>query len=278
MRFERATTFASISCAAIVTATSSGVRAPIWMPIGAWSRARSAWPTPSSSSRAVRSARVFSLPIAPMKPALEAEREPERRHVELEIVGHHADRRARVDRGVLEELVGPLVGELVGVGEPLARQEHLARVAHGDAVAELPADRDERGHVVARAEEVQVRPRRVRLDEDLLAVGGLDDRALADLEQRPRRAARARRCRGVVAVEDRLLAEALVAQAERDGDRLVASHRVGDRRHELRVEPVDRDGDPAAAGEADVEAVLVVEPVVDEPSAAIRSAPRSPRG
>ena len=62
----RAITFDSISCAAIVTATSSGVRAPIWMPIGWCSRARSASPTPSSRSRASRSARVFSLPIAPM--------------------------------------------------------------------------------------------------------------------------------------------------------------------------------------------------------------------
>ena len=35
MRLARASTFASISCAAIVTATSSGVRAPIWMPTGA---------------------------------------------------------------------------------------------------------------------------------------------------------------------------------------------------------------------------------------------------
>ena len=40
--------------------------------------------------------------------------------------------------------------------------------------------------------------------------------------------------------------------------------RLGDRRHELGVERVDGDGDRAAAGEADVEAVLVVETVVDE--------------
>ena len=49
------------------------------------------------------------------------------------------------------------------------------------------------------------------------------------------------------------------------------AHRLGDRRDELRVEPVDGDGDPAAAGEADVEAVLVVEPVVERAARASRS-------
>ena len=65
-RLARATTFDSMICVAIVTATSSGVRAPIWTPIGAWSRARSASPTPASRSLCSRSVRVFSLPIAPM--------------------------------------------------------------------------------------------------------------------------------------------------------------------------------------------------------------------
>ena len=213
-----------------------------------------------------------------MKPAFEFERELERGHVELEVVRHQADRRARIDRRAREELVGPVVGQLVGVREALAREEDLARVADGDAVAELLAERDERGDVVARAEEVEVRPRRVRLDEDHLAVGALDDRALADLEQRAGGRRESIAVRGVSRSEDRLLAEALLVEAERHGDRAVAADRVGDRRHELRVERVDGDGDLAAAGEADVEPVLVVEAVVDEPAAASRPAPRSPRG
>ena len=94
----RATTFDSISCAAIVTATSSGVRAPIWMPIGAWSRARSASPTPASRSRAVAlGARLLAADRAD-EAGVRAQRELERGHVELEVVRHQADRRPRVDR------------------------------------------------------------------------------------------------------------------------------------------------------------------------------------
>src|SRR5205823_12332169 len=108
----------------------------------------------------------------------------ERGHVELEVVGHHADGRTRVDRRLLEEAVGPLERELVGVREALARHERRARVADGDAVAEKLAHRHERGDVVARAEDVEIRPWRVRADEDELALAGLDYGALADLEQR----------------------------------------------------------------------------------------------
>src|SRR5436190_17912 len=57
------------------------------------------------------------------------ERSFERRHVELEVVGHHADRGARVDRRALEESVRPLDHELVGLREALARHEGRPRVA-----------------------------------------------------------------------------------------------------------------------------------------------------
>ena len=185
MRLARATTFASISCAAIVTATSSGVRAPIWMPIGACSRAISASPIPCfAQPRRAVGARLLAADRAD-EAGVRRERELERRHVELEVVRHQADRRPRVDRAHARGTGRATRRRARRHREPLARQEHGARVADGDAVAELLADRHERGDVVARAEEVEVRARRVRLDEDRLAVVGLDDRALADLEQRP---------------------------------------------------------------------------------------------
>ena len=57
---------ASTIWAPIATATSSGERAPIASPIGAWIRAMPASPTPSARSRSSRSAVVTLLPIAPM--------------------------------------------------------------------------------------------------------------------------------------------------------------------------------------------------------------------
>ena len=62
--------------------------------------------------------------------------------------------------------------------------------------------------MVARAEDVHVGPRRVRLDEHELAVGRLDDAALAELEQRLRRAVEVG-LGGQVAAHELLLAEAL---------------------------------------------------------------------
>ena len=277
----RATALASISCAAIETATSSGVRAPIGIPTGACRRTSSASPTPSSRSRAVRSARVFSLPIAPMKPAVGAERELERGDVELEVVGHHADRRARVDRGALEEPVGPLVGELVGVGEALAGQEHPARVADRDAVAEQLAERDERRDVVAGAEEVEVGARGVGLDEDLARRRRSRRSPLSPSSSSDARAARRPSSPFGPASSSSTIAcspKRALVEPQRDRDRAVGADGLGDGRDEPRVEPVDGDGDPAAAVEADVEAVLVVEPVRSAAARATRRAPRSPRG
>src|SRR4029078_1036385 len=102
----------------------------------------------------------------------------------LEVVRHHADRSARVDGRVLEEAVGPFDRELVGVREPLAGHESGARIADRDAVAEKLAHRDDRRHVVARAEDVEVGPRGVRLDEDELPGSGLDTPAIPDPETR----------------------------------------------------------------------------------------------
>ena len=135
-----------------------------------------------------------------------------------------------------------------------------ACVAHGDAVAEELAHRHERGDVVAGAEDVHVGARRVRLDEDELAVRQLDDAALAELEQRQGRGVEVG-LGGHVAADEPLLADALVAQPHGHRDRRVGGDRVGDLGHELRIEGVNGDGDRAAAREPDVEALVVGEPV-----------------
>src|SRR4051812_32971749 len=75
-------------------------------------------------------------------------------HVELGVVGEHADRRAGVDRRGLEELVGPPRDQLVGVREALGRDEDRARVADRDAVAQELADRAQRRGEVDGAEDV----------------------------------------------------------------------------------------------------------------------------
>ena len=63
---RRATAVASTISAPIATATSSGERAPIARPIGAWIRPSPASSTPSARRRSSRSAVVTLLPIAPM--------------------------------------------------------------------------------------------------------------------------------------------------------------------------------------------------------------------
>ena len=61
-----ATTFDSMICVAIVTATSSGVRAPICTPIGRVQPREVGLADAVVAQRCSRSVRVFSLPIAPM--------------------------------------------------------------------------------------------------------------------------------------------------------------------------------------------------------------------
>ncbi len=92
-------------------------------------------------------------------------------------------------------------------------------------------------------------------------------RALADLEQGERRPGDGVAVDVPVALDDRLLAEALVVEAQRDCDGAIAAHGVGDGSDELRVEPVDGNRDAPAAAQADVEAVLVVEAVEEQASA-----------
>ncbi len=95
------------------------------------------------------------------------QRADDRRHVELAVVGEHADRVARTElvAHLLEVAVGPLVDDLVGHREALPGGEHRARVAHDDAIAEHLRHAGERAREVDRAEDDHARRRRERLDE-----------------------------------------------------------------------------------------------------------------
>ena len=120
--------------------------------------------------------------------------------------------------------------------------------------------------MVARAEDVEVRPRRVRLDEDKLALAGLDHAALADLEQRAGRGLDGAAHGSAVAGNEALLAEPLLGQPDGEGDGGVVLDGVAEGREERRVERVDRDRDRAPAREPDVEAVVVGQPVAADPA------------
>ena len=66
----------------------------------------------------------------------------EGRVVELGVVRERHHRRARVERGRLERVVGPL-GAQAHAGKALGGRERAARVDHGDVVAEQRRDRRE---------------------------------------------------------------------------------------------------------------------------------------
>ena len=207
----------------------------------------------------VRAARAHRADVAGGRP----ERDLQDRHVELVVVGQHADRRALVDRRAREEAVRPLDDELVDVGEALARHELFARVADGHMETEEAADRRDRSRVVDGAEDVHPRSWRERLDEDVF-VSYPNECALAAGEELARRAVESTVGLGIP--EDELLAAGLAA---RDGDcergRALGLDRVAKRDDELGCERVDEDVNRAPAREADLERLLVGDPVAHEP-------------
>ena len=103
------------------------------------------------------------------------ERAADRGDVELRVVGEHAHRVARTEVAAdpVEQLVRPGDDELVGHRESFRRGEHLARVAHGDVVAEHLGDAGESGGEVDGSEDDHPRRRSERLDEH--AHDGLTD-------------------------------------------------------------------------------------------------------
>ena len=146
-----------------------------------------------------------------------------------------------------EEAVGPVDDELVRLREPLRGHERRARVADGDAIAEQLADAGERRGMVDRSEDVHRRPRVECMDEDGLAV---------DLRE---------------AAVDGRSAEALPADSvarcrDGKGDGPVGLDCLRDRGDERRVERCDQDRDRAAAGEPDLERLVVGDPVLAQPS------------
>ena len=186
----------------------------------------------------------------------------ERRDVELVVVGEDADGGSLVHVRAREELVGPLDDQLVHVGEALARDELGARVADGHPVAEEAAHLGDRGGVVDGAEDVHVRPGREGRDEEL-PLGRVDDPRLPAGEELRRGAA-------VVGADEPLRADVLAGDPDLERDRPFLPHRLHDRDDDLWVEPVDEDVDGAAAGEADLERLLVGDPVGLQPGLAAR--------
>ena len=183
--------------AAIDTAVSSGVRAPRSRPIGLASRLSSASVRPASRSRShavvVGAPRAHHADVADLG---QPQSDLEDGHVELRVVGEHADRGPGVDRALLglrgEVAVGPLDDDLVGGGESGGGGEHRPGVADGHPVAEERGLPGQRSGEVDRAEDQHPRPRRVAGDEHLharflaLAVGAVGQhRGPAGGEQTP---------------------------------------------------------------------------------------------
>ena len=112
------------------------------------------------------------------------------------------------------------------------------------------------------AEDVHVRPGREGGDEDL-PLRRVEDRGLAAGEQLGGRAV-------VVGADEPLGAGVLAGDRDLERDRALLAHRLGDRRDELGVEPVDEDVHGAAAREPDLEGLLVGDAVGLEPRRAAR--------
>ena len=140
--------------------------------------------------------------------------------------------------------------------------ERRARVADGDAVAEELAHRHERGDVVARAEDVHVGPRRVRLDEHEL-VG----RSRRRRSRRARAATARARSSSVSAGRSPRTSRCSPKRSSASSRRTVIATGVSFATASAICgtsagsSAYDGDGDRAAAGEADVEALVVGEPV-----------------
>ena len=262
--------------AAIDTAVSSGVRAPMSSPIGEASRASSASVSPRSRSRSSRSSWVRRLPIAPTYAAgVRSAASSSGTSNFGSWVSTQMTVRASTSV-VGQVLVRPFDDDLVGLREPLRRREHRPRVAHRDVVAEEPPDPGDRGREVDRPEHEHPRRRRERLHEHAelvaapLAVGAVvQDAGRAVLEHAADvvgdgvvepRASRACRPRGP-ATPPAWRRAARAVDDRRHGDRLA----VADGRDDLgrapgtsaRDDRLDEDVDDAAAGEADGERVVV---------------------
>ena len=116
---RRATAVASTISAPIATATSSGERAPIARPIGAWIRPR---PGVVDALGAQPLLAVGRRHLAAHRADVDGrrlERGDQGGDVELLVVREHADDGAGVDGRRAEEAVGPLDDELVRLREPL---------------------------------------------------------------------------------------------------------------------------------------------------------------
>ena len=154
--------------AQIEIAVSSGVRAPMSSPIGAMTRARPASvdaPRPQPlDALGVRACgcpwRRCSRRRCAARPTMAGTS-----NLWSWVSTQTASRGPSEAPTALEQPVGPVDDDLVGIGEPAPGGEHLAGVAHRDAVAEHLGHPDQRGGEVDGAEDQHVRRRGERLDE-----------------------------------------------------------------------------------------------------------------
>ena len=210
-----------------------------------------------------------------------AQRHLQHRHVELGIVGEHADHRARVHRGPGQVAVRPLDHHLVGLREAGRGGEDAPGVADGHLVAqELPGPGHGRGEV-DRAEHQHPRRRRERVHEhgqlvtEPLAVRAVAPDAGQALGQHPPGVVVHRRVQPVTVAEGPAgLVVGPDDPARTDAARSLdhAGHRDGlargdRRRHvpefrvQLAADRLHQQVQDAAAGQADRERVVVADAV-----------------
>ena len=155
--------------AQIEMAVSSGERAPMSRPIGAMIRARSTGSVDAHLGQPLHPLGV-GLPRAHHAEVADSVRQRalDGRHVELVVVGEHADGVAWTERRAdpLEQAVGPVDDDLVGHREAPLGGEDLPGVAHGDVVAEHLGHPDQRRGEVDGAEDQHAGRRGEGLDED----------------------------------------------------------------------------------------------------------------
>ena len=154
--------------AQMATAVSSGVRAPMSRPIGPMTRARPASSTPASRKAdrpvVVGPPRTHGPQVADV--GLQGRHDG--RHVELRVVGEHADRVAGPEAGadLGQVLVRPGHHHLVGHREAGPGGEHRPGVADRHPVAEDLGHLGQGGGEVDGAEDDHPGRRGERLDED----------------------------------------------------------------------------------------------------------------
>ncbi len=176
-----------------------------------------------------------------------------------------------------QRVLGPRPDDPVGARQALGRREGRARVDDDRVPADQLRGGAERLGGVDGAEDDEPRRRPVHLGVDPVALAleqavPLDVRGERGQLRRPVADGLAR------VEEDEQLGSRVLALEHREADRaLLVRDDLEQPLAQRRVEPVDPDVDLAAAGEADLERLVVGDPVGEQPRLARRRAPRARR-